>query len=204
MMNKKSFDYLTPGLPDDFFIRGETPMTKEEVRVLTLSKLALPPKGNILDVGSGTGSISLEAARLMPGGMVYAVEKESSAVELLERNRLELRLENINIIKGEAPACFPQFPPLDGAVIGGSGGHLQGIIKGVKEFLKPGGRIVINALLLDTAYQGLQFLKEEGFSEVNIISVSIARGKEMGGRTALIALNPVFIIWGKKVGKGEP
>lgn len=189
---------MTPGIPDEMFSRDRTPMTKEEVRVLTLAKLRLKPAAQVLDVGAGTGSISVECARLVPGGKVWAVEKDSLAVNLIWENCGKFGLENVRIIQGAAPACLEGLPPLDGAVIGGSGGRLGEIVRRVKTLLKPGARLVINAILLETLTTALMVLKEEGFREVDLISVAISRGRGLGDHTALQPLDPVFIIWGNK------
>lgn len=171
-------------------------MTKEEVRVLTLTKLRLKERAVILDVGAGTGSITLECARLIPGGEVWAVERDPLAVNLIKENCLNFGLDNVRIIRGEAPDCLEGLPSLDGAVIGGSGGRLGEIVRKVKSILKPGSRLVINAILLESVTAALEVLKEEGFKEVDLISVSISRGRRLGTRTALLPLDPVFIIWG--------
>jgi precorrin-6Y C5,15-methyltransferase (decarboxylating) CbiT subunit len=196
MMSKSSWEYSAPGIPDDMFNRDKTPMTKEEVRVLTLAKLRVKPGGQILDVGAGTGSITVECARLLPGGQVWAVERDSLAVGLIRENCQKFGLENVRIIEGEAPDCLKGLPSLDGAVIGGSGGRLEEIVRKVKTFLKPGARLVINAILLESVTTALKVLKEEGFEGIDLILVSISRGRGLGAHTALAPLDPVFIIWG--------
>lgn len=183
-----------PGIPDELFIRSKVPITKEEVRTLTLSKLRPTLHSNILDVGAGTGSISIECALLASQGKVYAIEKNPLAVKLICENCKRFGVTNIEVIAGEAPAAIKKIPLIDRVVIGGSGRNLRDIIVAVNDILKPGGRIVLNGILLETVTRGLQFLKEQGYSQVDLITVSIARGKELGGRTALHALNPVFII----------
>ncbi len=193
-----NWDFSVPGIPDELFIRGKVPMTKEEVRALTLSKLRLTSHSNILDVGAGTGSISVECALLAAHGKIYAIEKNPAAVELICENCKRFGVTNIKIIAGEAPAAIKKIPLVERAVIGGSGGNLKDILIAVNDILKPGGRIVLNGILLETVTMGLQFLKEQKYMQIDVITVSIAKGKELGERTALLALNPVFIISASK------
>ncbi len=176
-------------------------MTKEEVRALTLSKLRPTSHSYILDIGAGTGSISVECGLLAPRGKVYAIEKNLAAIDLIYKNCKKFGVENIEIIAGEAPAAIKKIPLMDRVVIGGSGGNLRDILVAVNDILKPGGRIVLNGILLETVTVGLQSLKEQGYKQVDLITVSIARGKELGGKTALQALNPVFIISAAKEGE---
>ena len=176
-------------------------MTKEEVRVLTLSKLRLTPSSLVLDIGAGTGSVSVECALLSPAGKVYAVEKNPEAVLLIKQNCEKFGVSNIEVLEGAAPDCLHGLPPVDRVVIGGGGGNLQAVTAAAKGLLKPGGRLVINAILLETLAGALETMKKEGFEQVELLAVSIARGRELGGKTALQPLNPVFIIWGTKEGE---
>ncbi|MCR4442804.1 MAG: precorrin-6Y C5,15-methyltransferase (decarboxylating) subunit CbiT [Peptococcaceae bacterium] len=196
MINKRS--YTVPGIPDRLFLRGNVPMTKEEVRVLCLSKMGVGPGGVFLDIGAGTGSISVECALLAPGGKVIAVEKEGRAVELIEKNCERFGVSNVRVIQGEAPSCLEGLPPADGVVIGGSGGKLEAIVDRSAGLLKPGGRLVINAVLLETAQAGLGFMKKAGLTWVEVTFAALARGRELGGGTALEPLNPVFLVRGIK------
>lgn len=195
----KTQEWAVPGIPDRFFVRGDVPLTKEEIRVLTLAKLRVTPESKLLDIGAGTGSISVECGLLAPEGMIYAVEKEAPAIELIQKNCERFGVKNIRIIQGEAPFCLERMaiPPLDGVVVGGSSGRLKEIVLKARELLRPGARLVINAILLETVCEGSAVLKEAGFSGVEMMAVSVARGRELAGRTALEPLNPVFIIWGQ-------
>jgi precorrin-6B methylase 2 len=112
-------------------------------------------------------------------------------------------VENITIIAGEAPECLADIPPLDGVIIGGSGGKILEIIKAARGLLKPGARVVLNTILLDSLHTAVAALEEEGFLEVDLLAVNISRGRLLGSGRALQPLNPVFIIWGTQPGREE-
>lgn len=196
MMDK--WEYMGPGIPDDLFVRGRVPMTKEEVRVLTVSKLKLRPDSTVLDIGAGTGSLTVECACQASKGRVIAVEKNPAALNLIRENAARFELSNVEIIEGEAPSCLAGLPLCDAVFIGGSSGNIKEIIKEAKKLLKTGGRLVINAILIETVYAALCYLKEENMKGTDILSVSLARGRDLGGMTAFEPLNPVYIIWGEK------
>ena len=99
MNNKKQ----TFGIEDDMFIRGKVPMTKSEIRVITLSKLQLYEDSIVLDVGAGTGSISIECALMVPNGKVYAVEANSEGIDLIYKNMEKFQVNNLLPIHGMAP-----------------------------------------------------------------------------------------------------
>lgn len=197
MMNK--WEYRTPGIPDELFIRGKVPMTKEEVRVLAVSKLKVRPDSTILDIGAGTGSLTVECALQAHKGKVIAVEKNPAALHLIKENAERFGLSNVEFMEGEAPFCLVDLPLCDAIFIGGSSGNMKEIIKSAQMLLKPGGRLVINAVLIETVYSALTFIKEEKMSGPEILSVSLARGRDLGGMTAFEPLNPVYIIWGEKL-----
>ncbi len=197
---------ITPGLPDEQFIRGDVPLTKEEIRCLTLSKLRLKEGQTVLDVGAGSGGLSIEIALLMPGGMVFAVERDHEAVALIRANLKNFGAGNIVILETSASQALegndlPQT--LDRVVVGGSGGELDLIIKRGFELLVPGGIMVINCILLETLHDSLQLLGQTGFTEIGFIQASIARSREMGKKRALKPLNPVFIVSAVKSGQAR-
>lgn len=197
-MVEQVWPYTTPGIPDELFIRGKVPMTKEEVRVLTLSKLCLQRNSLVLDIGAGTGSISVECALRSSQGRVYAVEKNPEAVELIRANSRKFAVNNLQVVEGQAPACLEGLPAMDRVVIGGSSGQMEALVEKAGQLLKPGGRLVINAVLLETLWTGRQAMKKGGFDQVDLLSVAVSRGKELGGKTALEGMSPVFILWGNK------
>ena len=109
-------------LPDSAFLRNRSPMTKEEVRAVVLSKLRLKPDAVVWDLGAGTGSVSIECARMCPFGTVYAVEYKPAALEILEKNKAFLQTENLQIIPGRAEEQIGSLPVPDCVFLGGSDG----------------------------------------------------------------------------------
>ncbi|OAT80270.1 precorrin-6Y C5,15-methyltransferase (decarboxylating) subunit CbiT [Desulfotomaculum copahuensis] len=190
-MNSR-WPFLTPGIPDDLFVRNKVPMTKEEIRVVTLAKARLAPDQIVWDVGSGTGSLAVEAARLIGNGMVCAVERNPDGVKLIEANARRFELHNIRVVAGAAPQALHGLPAPDRVLVGGSGGQLAAIVTVVDQVLHPGGRLVINAVTLETLAGALACLNQPW--RVEVVQVSAARAEQTGKSHLLRALNPVFII----------
>jgi len=189
--------YVVPGIPDHLFERGEVPLSKQEIRCLTLSKLRLKEGQAVLDVGAGSGGLTCEMALLMPGGHIYAVERDRKAAKLVRANCEKFGAHNVTVLEESASGALTgrELPrELDRIVVGGSGGELEQIIGRGFELLVPGGIMVINCILLETLQEALQLLEKSGFKEIGFIQASIARSREMGGKRALQPLNPVFII----------
>lgn len=186
------------GIDDGEFIRGEVPMTKQEIRILTLAKARLKVDSVIADVGAGTGSISIEAARLAPNGKVFAIERNPEAIELILRNAEKFSVSNMEIICAEAPDGLKTLPTLDAAIIGGSGGRLDKILDILGDKLKIGGRIVINAITIQTAAACLEYFRASGWS-YDAIQVQITRLKKIRAYDMSQALNPVWIITAEKI-----
>ena len=113
-----------PGLPDEVFLRGKTPMTKQEVRAAVLAKLAVRPNDTLWDVGAGTGSVSVEMALAAPEGRVYAAECDADACELVCQNRAKFAVQNLHLTQGLAPEALADWPAPDAVFIGGSKGDL--------------------------------------------------------------------------------
>ena len=190
---KTDWPFVTPGIPDAAFIRGKVPMTKEEVRCVTLSKLRLQANHCVVDVGAGTGSIAIETARLCPQGKVYALERQAEALALIAQNAERFGVA-LHILPGDALAQIVTLPSFDRVIIGGSGGTLPDLLSECAERLSPNGRVVINAITLETAVHAIAHLKKWQFTELDVVSISVARGRLLGESTLMEALNPVYVI----------
>ncbi|WP_258360466.1 precorrin-6Y C5,15-methyltransferase (decarboxylating) subunit CbiT [Moorella sulfitireducens (nom. illeg.)] len=192
-MNRIDWPYPTPGIPDHYFSRGQVPMTKEEIRVLTLAKARLGSGMIVYDIGSGTGSLAVEAARLVAPGEVLAVEVNPEACALVRENARRFGLKNVRVITGMAPAALEGLPPPDRAFIGGSGGHLEGILAACHQTLRPGGIIVLNAITVETLGTALAWGYRRGY-QVEALAVNLARLEPAGRYHIWRALNPVYIV----------
>ena len=182
------------GINDDEFIRGEIPMTKHEVRILVLAKAKISPTDVIIDIGAGTGSLSIEAALQAPQGQVYAIERHAEGVELIRANGIKFGTPNLKAISGSAPEALDGLPMSDVIFIGGSGGHLGEILKQCDQLLKAKGRLVITAITIETLYEALHIMQEKPEFTVEAFSAQISRVKHIKTSNMLQALNPIYII----------
>ncbi|MCX8131185.1 MAG: precorrin-6y C5,15-methyltransferase (decarboxylating) subunit CbiE [Clostridia bacterium] len=200
---KHCWPFSTAGIPDDMFIRDTIPMTKEEIRAVTLSKLRLRENDTVFDIGAGTGSVSVECGIRCPGGRVYAVEKNPGAIDLIRRNIDKFSLNNVWVIEGEAPGTLADLPEPDRVFIGGSSGKMGDLLEWITGFGKP-VRVVVNAIAIESVHEVIKAMEEKGFSETDIVNVSVARSRIAGGKHLMQAINPVYIISGEYGGaKGE-
>lgn len=183
----------THGIPDEEFIRGKAPMTKEEVRSVSLSKLRLTEDSICCDVGAGTGSVSVEMALRADQGQVFAIEKKEEAAALLEENKQKFAVDNLEIIKGEAPQALENLPALTHAFIGGSSGNLKEIVA-LLLGKNPQVRIVINCITLETISEALDVLKEYDFQQREVVQLAASRSKEISRYHLMMGENPIYII----------
>jgi precorrin-6Y C5,15-methyltransferase (decarboxylating) len=171
-------------------------ITKDEVRAAAIHRLRLPATGILWDIGAGSGSLSMEAARLCPDLRVYAVEKDEEQIATINQNRARFRLPNVEIAEGAAPEVLSGLPAPDRVFIGGSGGRIDDIISHVSSRM-PSGVIVVNAATLETFTLAIAALKKAGYS-VEASQISVSRMKSIGDGHFFSAQNPVFVIQGKK------
>lgn len=184
---------VTHGIPDSQFIRGNVPMTKEEIREISVSKLHLARDSVVYDIGAGTGSVAVECARMAYNGKVYAVEKNEEAIKLIEQNKILHGTDNLEIIKGEAPGILGGLEVPTHVFIGGSSGRLNQIIDII--FGKNGNaRIVINAVTLETITEVQSIIKEKRLRGTDITCITVSKAKEAGNYHMMAGLNPVWII----------
>jgi precorrin-6Y C5,15-methyltransferase (decarboxylating) CbiT subunit len=192
-MIKKTQQLGALGLPDSCFIRGEAPMTKQEIRWLTLCKARIEPSNCIWDIGAGTGSISVEAARLAPQGLVYAIEKDLGAIDLIKDNAMRFQTANLEAVSGFAPQALTDLPDPDRIIISGSGGAMEAILDCCTNRLRPKGLIVFNAITVDNLNRGISYFKSAKWHLEGIMT-QISRLEEAKEVHMWKALNPVQII----------
>ena len=190
--NPQAKHIIVPGMSDECFVRGKVPMTKEEIRILSVAKLQLTEDSIVYDVGAGTGSVSMECARLCTNGTVYAVERNPEGIALIRENSKKLRLSNVKAIEGLAPEALMDLPAPTHAFIGGSAGNM-GEILDVLRAKNPSVRIVINTIALESISEVMQLLKERGY-DADIVQISAAKSRVLGRYHMMTGLNPVYII----------
>ncbi len=192
----KNPDYVNCHLPlcDSDFVRGNVPMTKEEVRAVTLSKLAVAPEDIVYDIGAGTGSVAISMARRAFDGCVYAVEQKGEAIELIRENRKRLGTGNVVAVHGSAPQTLADLPRPDKAFIGGTSGNMKEIVKALLK-KNPFIRLAANAVTLESLNEAVNSFENHGLeTEVTCINASYSR--KVGGYHMMTANNPVYIILG--------
>ncbi len=183
----------TLGIPDEEFAAVKKLITKEEVRVIALAKLQLRHDMTLWDIGAGSGSISVEADHLLPNGRIFAVEKNPQCLQFIRQNLKKFNTRNVSLVEGEAPDGLETLPDPDRVFIGGSGGNLYEILHAVDGRLPAGGRVVLNAITLDTLTAATEFFENAGY-QVEVATVNIARTRPLSDYKMFEAHNPVFVI----------
>lgn len=187
------FEPTVHGLADDLFMRSKVPMTKQEVRSVSMSKLMPKATDVIYDIGAGTGSCSVELALIAKQGKVWAFERNPVAVELLGKNKELFGLTNLDVIAGEALENIKTMPAPDCVFVGGSGGDLCEMLDVI--YAKNSKcRIVINAITVETLAQVAAYYKEHPDYSLEIVNVFVARSKKLGSYNLMMAQNPVYVM----------
>ena len=179
-------------IPDEAFTRGDAPMTKSEVRTLSVAKLKLCRDSVVYDIGAGTGSVSIEMALTAYLGKVYAIEREDIAADLIEINKRKFQAANLEVVRGLAPEAMRDLPAPTHAFIGGSSGNLRSIVECLLE-KNPDARIVINSVTMETMAETMQVVKELNLVEEEIVNVTIAKSRRLGRYHLMTGQNPVYI-----------
>ncbi|WP_148681881.1 precorrin-6Y C5,15-methyltransferase (decarboxylating) subunit CbiT [Candidatus Nitrososphaera gargensis] len=188
------WDYRTPGIPDELFERTEeVPITKEDIRAIALSKLRLREGHSAIDIGCGSGSITVELCLQTKGGSVYAIDFDQKAVELTKKNLRKFGA-NAEVILGKAQDVLPKLPQVDAVMVGGTWGDTRQVIELAASKLKKGGRIVIDTILVETMYQALAAVNELKLAEVDITQITISKARKVTTGTMMLARNPVMMI----------
>lgn len=192
-------------IKDSEFIRGNVPMTKEEIRTISLSKLGITGGSVIYDIGAGTGSVSVTAALMCPDARVYAFEKNDEAIKLIRLNSERFGAKNIEVVAGDAMENLENSGRLKGmehdglsvpthVFVGGSGGKLTEIVRAI-HVKNAQTRFVVNAVTLETLDRCLALMGEfPEYADMDIIQMGISRGKRVGGYHMMTAENPIYII----------
>lgn len=188
------------GIEDTEFMRGKVPMTKQEIRILTIVKAKILPTDIVLDVGAGTGSLSIEAARQAYLGKVYAIERNSEGCELIQQNKVKFACDNLEIIAGVAPEAIPELEKLNVVLIGGSGGNLAAIFTKIHPWLVAGGRIIVNAITIETLAATLEYFHSNSEYEYETVAVQVNKLRSVGAYHMLQAENQIYIITAIKKG----
>jgi cobalt-precorrin-6B (C15)-methyltransferase len=188
------WDYRTPGIPDELFERTEqVPITKEDVRALVISKLRLKENSSAIDVGCGSGSITVELCLQTKANKVYAIDFDQRAIDLTRKNLLKFGL-NAQTILSNAQDILPLLPQVDAIIIGGSWGNIEQIIQLSIERLRKGGRIVIDTILIETMYKAINTIYKEKLHEADVTQIIISKARKVTTGTMMLARNPVIIV----------
>lgn len=195
--NKQTFkrEVRGPGIPDTAFIRSNIPMTKRELRVNILARLAIKTNDVLYDVGAGTGSVSVEMALLARRGRVYAVECSDEACDLIRQNKERFGTYNLQVVQGMAPEALADLPVPNAAFIGGSRGNLRGIVECLLA-KNPHVHLVISAVTLETLHEATETLHALDVRNLDITQIAVTHTQAVGGLNMLRAQNPVFLISG--------
>ena len=188
------WDYRTPGIPDELFDRVEdVPITKEDVRALVISKLRLKENSSAIDVGCGSGSITVEMCLQTKGNKIYAIDFDEKAVELTRKNLLKFNVK-AEVIFSKAQDILPLLPQVDAILIGGTSGEVERIVNLGIDRLNKGGRIVIDTVLIETMYKALTTINQANLKEVDVTQAIIAKARKVTTGTMMSARNPIIII----------
>ena len=176
-------------------------ITKQEVRAVSLARLQLRADSVVWDIGAGSGSVGLEAARLCPQGHVWAIEKNEADVAIARRNRDAFAVSNHTLVHGRAPEGLEAWPDPDAVFIGGSGGELSSLIALCLRRLRPGGHMVMNFVTLENlavATQALKAMEATDAIDWDVLQLQAARSRPILDMHRMAAENPVWIVCARK------
>lgn len=185
------------GLPDSSFLSfRDRPslITKKEIRLAILGELSLQPHQIVWDIGAGTGSVSIEVARLCPTSKIYAIEKTSMGSSLIAKNSKRFEVNNINSINGKAPEILFDLPNPDRIFIGGSGGNIVDILAACQQKISPTGVVVMAFATVEHGYQATNWLRSNNFWQYRLLQLQISRSAPLNHLTRFVPLNPITII----------
>ena len=191
--------YASSGIPDELFIRGDVPMTKQEVRAVALAKLRLTATDTVWDVGAGTGSVSIEAALVARAGSVWAVERNATGVRLIRENADAFGCGNVYAVPGVAPEALAKRPVPDAVFVGGSAGELPSIVEAALE-KNSQVRLCVPCVTVETLTEACTLLSGSRFKGFEACQVSAVRAEAVGSHHLMKAQNPVFLVSARGAG----
>lgn len=191
--------YASSGIPDELFIRGDVPMTKQEVRAVALAKLRITATDTVWDVGAGTGSVSIEAALVARAGSVWAVERNAAGVRLIRENADAFGCGNVHAAPGVAPEALVKLPVPDAVFVGGSAGELPSIVEAALE-KNSQVRLCVPCVTVETLTEACALLSGSRFKGFEACQVSAARAEAVGSHHLMKAQNPVFLVSARGAG----
>lgn len=188
-----AFSVLGSGIPDEAFVRGDVPMTKREVRAAIPGLLELQAGSVVWDVGAGTGSVSVELARLDPTVQVYAVEQKPEACGLIQQNRIRFGVYNLTLVPGGAPDALSALPAPDAVFVGGSGGRLPDVLRVILS-KNPAARVCVSAIAAETFAEAAGLLSRAPWTGLDIIQIAAARSRKAGPYHLMTGQNPIWLL----------
>ena len=191
--------YASSGIPDELFIRGDVPMTKQEVRAVALAKLRLTATDTVWDVGAGTGSVSIEAALVARAGSVWAVERNAAGLRLIRENADAFGCGNVHAVPGVAPEALAKLPVPDAVFVGGSAGELPSIVEAALE-KNSHVRLCVPCVTIETLTEACALLSGSRFKGFEACQLSAARAEAVGSHHLMKAQNPVFLVSARGAG----
>jgi cobalt-precorrin-6B (C15)-methyltransferase len=193
-MQQLLWDYCTPGIPDELFDRMDAvPITKEEVRTIVISKLRLKEGFSAIDIGCGSGSITVELCLQTKSKNIFAIDFKQEAIQLTNKNLKKFGVMAKTVL-AKAEDVLPTLPQVNAIVIGGTWGNTTQILEMAIERLVKGGRIVIDTILIETMYVALGIINSVGLYDVDITQATISKARKVTTGTMMMARNPVTII----------
>ena len=188
---------LSLGLDDDFYLHQKGLITKREIRAVGLSALAMEPNHTVWDLGAGCGSVAIEASLLVHEGVVLAVERNGTRVQLIRDNIKRMGAYGVQTIAGEMPQCLTSLPDPDRIFMGGGMGEDDRVLEVAARRLKPGGRLVLHLVLMGSLSRARDYLLSLKWP-FTVTQVAVSRSRSLAGDQRLAALNPVFIVSANK------
>ena len=197
--NPHYVEAIDESFEDEEFIRGKVPMTKAEVREVSISKLKLTKDAVCYDIGAGTGSIGIEIATKSPTITVYAVEKNPEAIELIEQNKRKFGVDNLAIVEGLASDVLENLPAPTHVFLGGTTGNLETIMESVWE-KNSHARVVLNAIALETIARAVEFEEKHQLIDSEVIQLQVSKARKLGSYHMMTGHNPIYVIaWQRMV-----